>query len=511
MAPIRPDRVAIYIRWSTDDQGEGTTLDVQLDGCRHYALSQGWQYSPSLLFIDDGWSGGSLARPALARLREAVQQGLVDCVVVFKIDRLSRNVVDTVNLVLREWDGKCHVKSAREAIDTATQQGKMFFYTLISFAEWERSVIRERTMAGRLRRLQEGRNPGFRPPYGLRTGPTPGSFELVPDEAAVVQRIFAMYSRGLGYKAITVGLGQDGIRFRGGRPWSAQTVAAVLQNPIYAGRLAYGRRGGGRAQAPGPSATTTAAPSPILVDSLFVPPILRPGQFEAAHDLRTRRAAERAPNRAASSGHLLTGLLRCGRCGSAMMGRKKYGRGEQLPYYVCAGQRAKGTTFCDNTYVRQEDLDRWIGAQVLERFGAHVVHERYVARSLRELKQRMATATRAAEDVHRELAALDRELEVIGRDYRRERLTAEEYREQRAAVVQEQERLEARLVALSEVIARGTAAPQTETPVLPPAQRWHSLTLHQQKQVLQSLIAHMAVYRKPGATEIVCDLSWPTA
>ncbi|HWI65059.1 MAG TPA: recombinase family protein, partial [Symbiobacteriaceae bacterium] len=316
MAPIRPDRVAIYIRWSTDDQGEGTTLDVQLDGCRHYALSQGWQHSPDLTFIDDGYSGGSLERPALTRLREAVQQGLVDCVVVFKIDRLSRNVVDTVNLVLREWDGKCHVKSAREAIDTATQQGKMFFYTLVSFAEWERSVIRERTWSGRLRRLQEGRNPGFRPPYGLRTGATPGSFELVPDEAAVVRRIFTLHARGLGYKAIATELGQAGIRFREGRPWSAQTVMAVLRNAIYTGRLVYGEQ---------------------VVESAHLPRILADEQYEAAQERRSGRARERAPNRAVTSSHLLTGLLRCGRCGSAMMGRKKYGRGGGEEYYICAG------------------------------------------------------------------------------------------------------------------------------------------------------------------------------
>jgi site-specific DNA recombinase len=497
MAPIRPDRVAIYIRWSTDDQSEGTTLDIQLDGCRHYVLSQGWQHSPSLLFIDDGWSGGNLARPALTRLREAVQQGQVDCVVVFKIDRLSRNVVDTVNLVLREWDGKCHVKSAREAIDTATQQGKMFFYTLISFAEWERSVIRERTMAGRLRRLQEGRNPGFRPPYGLGTGPTPGSFTLLAHEAAIVQRIFAMYSRGMGYKAIAVALGQDGIAFRDGRPWSAQTVSAVLRNPIYTGRLAYGRRGAkrGRAEA-------------TIVHSPHLPHILSTEAFEAAQTLRTRKAAERAPNRAASSGHLLTGLLRCGRCGSALMGRKKYGQVEQVPYYVCAGQRAKGTAFCDNAYVRQEELDHWVQTQVLERFGAAVGDQRYVAKSNSEQKQRTAAVARAAEEVRRELAALDRELNVIGRDYRRERITAEEYREQRAAVGRERERLGARL---AELTARAEAASPPGASVLPPSQRWHALTLPQQKQVLRSLIAGLTVYRQPGATEITCDLTWPTA
>ncbi|MDB4896734.1 MAG: hypothetical protein JWN15_2996, partial [Firmicutes bacterium] len=305
---IRPDRVAIYIRWSTDDQGDGTTLEVQTEGCRHYALSQGWQYNTDLIFIDDGYSGGSLDRPALTRLREAVRQGLADCVVVFKIDRLSRNVVDTVNLVLREWEGVCHVKSAREAIDTTTQQGKMFFYTLVSFAEWERIVIKERTWSGRMRRLQEGKNPGFRPPYGLRTGDTAGSFTLVPEEAAVVRRIYGLYNQGLGYKRIAVQLAHDGVRFREGRPFSAQTVTEILRNPLYVGRLTYGRVQ--RVQERGRDAVRKSpGAAPTVIESAHVPHILDAEQFQLAQANRTERARQRTPNRAVASDHLLTGIV----------------------------------------------------------------------------------------------------------------------------------------------------------------------------------------------------------
>jgi site-specific DNA recombinase len=239
---IRPDRVAVYIRWSTDDQAEGTTAAVQRETCRHYVLSQGWQFREELLFVDDGCSGGSLDRPALNRLRLLIRKGQIDCVVLFKIDRLSRNLVDTVNLVLREWEGRCHVRSAREAIDTTTPGGKMFFYTLVSFAEWERAVIRDRTLSGKLRRLREGKNPGFRPPYGFRRGAETGRFAVVPAEAPVVRQIFRLYLRGLGYSAIAAWLRRQGVCSRGGRPFTGKAVAAVLANPLYAGTLLYGRR-----------------------------------------------------------------------------------------------------------------------------------------------------------------------------------------------------------------------------------------------------------------------------
>lgn len=490
MAPIRSDRVAIYIRWSTDDQAGGTTLDVQRDGCHHYALSQGWLPRQDLIFIDDGYSGGNLERPALNRLRAAVQQGQVDCVVVFKIDRLSRNVVDTVNLVLREWDGKCHVKSAREAIDTATQQGRMFFYTLVSFAEWERSVIRERTWSGRLRRLQEGRNPGFRPPYGLRTGETPGSFALVPDEAAIVRHIFALYARGLGYKAIAVELGREGLRFRGGRPWSAQTVMAVLRNPIYAGRLVYGRRRGRLA----------AGGEPVTVESRQLPLIIPAGEFEAAQAQRTRRAEERAPNRAVSSGHLLTGLLRCGGCGSAMMGR--------APYYICAGQRSRGTAFCNCGYIRQDELDRWIAELLVQRCGAEAGHERFRAQPAGADPQRAAAAERALAGARRELAALGRELSVIGRDYRQERISAAEYRELKAEVERERDRLLEQERDLASALRTLTAAPDRAPPAIAPAERWALLTRAEQKQVLRLLIRRLTVFRAPDSAEVRFDLTW---
>ncbi|HYG60927.1 MAG TPA: recombinase family protein, partial [Symbiobacteriaceae bacterium] len=235
---VDPDRVAIYIRWSTEDQAEGTTLEVQREACTHYVLSQGWRVSHDLIFIDDGCSGGTLDRPALARLRHLVKEGRIQAVVVYRLDRLSRSVVDTVNLVLQEWDGLCHVKSAREPIDTASQAGRMFFYTLVSYAEWERAAIRERTSAGRLRRAAEGRWAAGRPPFGYQLD-AEHRLALHPEEAPVVARIFREYLAGKGSPAIAFELAREGAPFRG-RIWWAGAVKRVLENPVYCGELRYG-------------------------------------------------------------------------------------------------------------------------------------------------------------------------------------------------------------------------------------------------------------------------------
>lgn len=239
-AEISPHQVAIYIRWSTDDQAEGTTLEVQRDRCKHYLASQGWVFNCDLVYIDDGYSGGSLDRPALTRLRKDVESGEIQCVVVYKIDRLSRSVVDIVDLVLTEWDGRCFIKSTSEDVNTITPAGKMFFYILVSFAEYERNVIRDRTLGGKIKRAEQGMNPGFRPPYGYTKGTTRGSFVLVEHEANVVRRVFDMYRRGQGPFQIAQQLNLENVRRRV-EPWDRQGIRRLLLNPAYIGILEYGK------------------------------------------------------------------------------------------------------------------------------------------------------------------------------------------------------------------------------------------------------------------------------
>jgi DNA invertase Pin-like site-specific DNA recombinase len=97
-------------------------------------------------------------------------EGLVTCVVVYEPDRLSRTVLDTVTLVLQEWDGVCSVRSTREPVNTTNPAGSILFYMLASFAEWERSTIRERTMSGKTKRAPAGEEPWLSPALWLYQG-----------------------------------------------------------------------------------------------------------------------------------------------------------------------------------------------------------------------------------------------------------------------------------------------------------------------------------------------------
>lgn len=189
-------RCAIYTRKSVDEGLDAafTTLDNQREYCSAYIASQGgsgWQELPQH-YDDGGWSGGNLKRPALTQLRADITAGLVDIVVVYKIDRLSRSLRDFANLVA-EFEA-CHVTfvAVTQAFDTGTAMGRLTLNVLLSFAQFERELTGERLrdwFAGARRRGLWMHGPA---PLGYtRTGD--GGLTINEAEAEIVRLIFRRY------------------------------------------------------------------------------------------------------------------------------------------------------------------------------------------------------------------------------------------------------------------------------------------------------------------------------
>ncbi len=513
---VDPDKVAIYIRWSTDDQADGTTLEVQLEGCKHYVLSQGWIVNEDLIFIDDGWSGGNLERPALTRLRKLIKAGKIDCVVVFKLDRLSRSVIDMVNLVLEEWEGLTYVKSAREAVDTSSAMGKQFFYMLVSFAEWERNTIKERTMAGRRARAKEGYKPSARAPYGYRHGEQTGSYEIVPSEAAVVDRIFRMYNEGLGAKAIVVRLNSEGVRNRSGKMWNERTILYMLSNPVYTGKMVYGRltRNPRYGKAEGEPYWLKNEQVTVVEESPYIPPIISEDAFAQAQQLKASRhwgqeGAVGSP-RSTSSPYLLTGLAKC-KCGYSLYARTDRRNGKEYHYYACLGKKIKGTVFCDAPNIPMTVLDKQVEREILRRYGDMLAREKYKESITRALDQEAKEISAALVEVDQRIAKLEAQERQVRLDYREQVITPSEFRALRKDLLAD---LHSIRTQRQQLLASKTENEQQQQALSARLQainhmdRWGELESHEQKNLLRCFVSSITVQVSPENKEVHVAMAW---
>lgn len=494
--PIDPEKVAIYIRWSTDEQTDGTTLEVQRDACLFYARSQGWIVPEERIFVDDGYSGGTLDRPGMTRIRELVQAGKIECVIVYKIDRLSRNIVDATSLVLSEWEGKCYLKCVSEPVDTTTDLGRMIFSILATFADFERSQIRSRTFTGRVKRAAEGRHPGFRLPLGYKHGSTPGEILIDEAEAAIVRRIFQLYASGYGIKKIASILNGEGAPTKLGNKWAVRSIKVILRNPRYIGEWSFGTTQKNKADnGEGPRRIPTEAPlATAKRPDLAIIPVELWEQCQAILDDVAERLRQTS-GRAISSEHLLSGLVRC-RCGHTMTAET------QRRAFRCVGQLQKGLS-CDCGLISEKVLNQIVEDFILKLQHPHIANKvREAAES--EMNRTIASIRALIASTEKRLAALDNELQRVRRDYRSGKLDVDTFNELRKDIEkeqQEQKNLINRYQAELENIEKSLSSSQQVIQAVKAATQWSSYTLAEKKLLLRQLIDHIVVYRKRHTKE----------
>jgi len=497
---IRPDRVAIYIRWSTEEQGDGTTLAEQREGSELYVRSQGWFVNPDLVFIDDGYSGGTLDRPAMSQLRELVRKSQVDCVVVFKIDRLSRNIVDATQLVLVEWKDKCHLRCVRQPIDTTSETGRMIFSILATFADFERAQIRERTFSGRVRRLKEGKAYGGpQVPFGLMATGEPGVRALDPEKAPIVAEMFRkVREERASVMDLAQWLDSLGIAPPVGKMWRYNSLRHMLSNPIYAGRIVYGREDGKRLADRRHRPVRKGTPL-VDVQAVTVPAIVPPEVFEEVQAIIADRCAFHKRTKRASDGvHLLSGIAKC-RCGGGI--QVHYSRGAK--YYICSHRINYGPKGCpaENGVVLAEKVEAAVVNDLLDVYGG--VHKREQAAS-----QVFAQSSVETKTVQREMGKVKAELQKTEKRLSELRaaasvgdLTLVEWRELRAAIEERQAEIVKRrdeLQARLDRVSQQRADEQLMLDRLAQLDRWNEMTPPQQKELLRELAERIELFKPKG-------------
>jgi len=237
-------RAVAYLRVSTDEQAaHGFGLETQEKALRAFAESQA--YELVAVITDAGVSGAT--RPAdragFGEVLALAAAGRFSVLLVYRFDRLAREIRYAVTTVadLAETH-EVGIRSVTEPIDTATPMGRTVFAILAGMAESERFTIRDRTAGGKLAKAGRGGFAGGRVPYGYATDRA-GGLVIVPEQAAVVKRIFRERGRGkrprATLQAIAEGLNRDGIPSPTGRRWRHDTVGYVLDNPKYRGAVEY--------------------------------------------------------------------------------------------------------------------------------------------------------------------------------------------------------------------------------------------------------------------------------
>jgi DNA invertase Pin-like site-specific DNA recombinase len=381
-----PIRCAIYTRKSTTIglEQEFNSLDAQWEACSGFVRRQeGWTLVDER-YDDGGFTGASADRPAFQRLLADVDAGKIDIVVVYKVDRLSRSLLDFAKLAERLAAGGASFVSVTQNFSTADAMGRLTLNMLMSFAEFEREMIAERTRdkIGAMRR--KGRWTGGPPPFGYRARGK--RLEVDEREALTVreafslmlqQRQIAMVGRTLNERGLLRMVGPE--HRRRAAHWTKDSVPRMLRNPIYIGQMTLGKERWRGEQA-------------ALVD---------PDTFEAVQRILNGLG----PNvrfEGINHEYTLRGLLRCSLCGQAMIPLSTAnGSGASYRYYRCPARGRKGVGPCAVGYV---------SAAAIEGFVLDRLAEAWLGAAF-EVEVRQAIEMKAKEH-HAKSAALHRLLPV---------------------------------------------------------------------------------------------------
>ncbi len=255
--PPRPKtiRCAIYTRKSTEEglDQQFNSLDAQREAAEAYIRSQkceGWEIVYDR-YDDGGFSGGNIERPALKRLMEDIHAGKIDCVVVYKVDRLSRSLLDFAQ-VMGTFD-KFNVSfvSVTQHFNTTHSMGRLTLNILLSFAQFEREIIGERIRDKLAAQCRRGQWTGGYPVLGYDVDRSERTPKLVinSEEAIQVRRIFSLYLEFKNLMPVVEELDKRGWKNKlwhskkglpkGGRAFDKCSVHALLTNPIYCGKIKH--------------------------------------------------------------------------------------------------------------------------------------------------------------------------------------------------------------------------------------------------------------------------------
>jgi site-specific DNA recombinase len=349
------ERLAFYMRVSSEEQAERMTIGTQEEFLEQYRGLYGHEVTG--IYKDEAISGTVplRERPGGRRLLEDATEGAFNVVLVYKLDRIGRTLLNVVDAHDRLHVCGVALRSATEPIDTSSPSGRLIFHMLASFAEFERGTIRERTQHGLHRAFRNGKQTG-RIPYGYDIAED-GGFVLVDEEAAVVREVFSNIAGGStlyreAQRLNGLGMPGPGWKYRGRQRehsarWTAATLSKLVNQTAYGGTHLVRISGG--------EGSVERECPPVVPVELQ--------QQALARLAENKRHGRRHDDRS----YLLSGLIRCAVCGSAFVGHPSGSPGKTRYYYICNDirpQNQKKAARGHAPYVRAEWIEDLVWGDV---------------------------------------------------------------------------------------------------------------------------------------------------
>jgi len=337
---------------STEDQEkEGTSLQSQLEACQKLAKEHGYEATEPYI-LREVYSGLTLDRPNLAKLRGWLNTKEIKAVVIYSSDRFSRDGYDFLTLIKDCEEAGVELLCVTEPIEHG-QVGQLLSYVRGWSSRQEADKIKERTMRGKRVLMNQGLLPqgtgkGL---YGYQWDPKNKKRVPLESEVNVVQRIFSMIAEGASYFITAKTLNDEGVPAKTGAKWHPLTIRRIVKNTAYYGDTCFGVT-----QRKSRSKVVYRSKEDWVHLAEATPPIISRELYEQA-----QKALKRPKSRPGTAlvEYILTGHLVCGHCGSPMVGSCLNGR---YRYYYCTGQRATSTRgkICNAHYVRADMLEELI-------------------------------------------------------------------------------------------------------------------------------------------------------
>lgn len=428
------EKCYIYTRVSTEMQVDGYSLDAQTAALKKYAENRGIEICGS--YQDAGKSGKSIeGRPEFQRMFRDIASGKdgVDYVLVFKLSRFGRSVVDALNALREMKKYNVNLICTEEGLDTSTSIGRLVFTIMSSICEMERENIRTQTMEGRREKARQGKWNGGLPPYGYTVNAN-GVLEVIEEEREIVEKIFKLYvEKDWGFGKIAKHLNNIGIvkntheNAQKLPTWSGSMISNVIDNEVYYGKIRYGKRTIKNIQG---EEKRVPVEDYIVADGMHEA-IVSEEIWMAAHRKRERIKGRIEKKIGVGRENLLTCILKCPECGSPMYSTRR-GRSEEkmLYYYKCGRQLRESGHRCSYTkQYRQEEVNEQVYQAIVGLIDCQQFADEVDARIQKEadiesLEKEIKSAKKALNDTQKNKNSLENELDSLSADtvhYKRKR------------------------------------------------------------------------------------------